>query len=135
MTDIELFRLIAKEFSSVGKKEINAWLDLTKPLVSEKRFGRLYQQAVVLLTAHRMKLSGNYDVVDDGGEGRVSTGSIAETLRVASYHEGDASISFFNSAAQGNTGDADLAMTTYGVQFKALRSQVIVPIMSSGEAR
>lgn len=135
MTDIELFQLIAKEFSGVSKDEINVWLDITKPLVSKKRFGKLFQQAVVLLTAHRMKLSGNYDAVDDSVEGGTSTGTIADTLRVASYHEGDASISFTNNVAQSNTGDADLALTIYGVQFKSLRSQAIVPIMSSGEAR
>lgn len=134
MTDIELFRLVASEFSGVPEETVCTWIDLSRPLVSKKRFGKLYQQAVILLAAHRMKLSGNYDASEDGGSG-ISTGSIAETIRAASYHEGDASISFFNSAAQSSTGDADLALTTYGVQFKALRSHVIVPIMSSGEVR
>lgn len=134
MTDIELFRLVASEFGGVPKEAVCAWIDLSKPLVSKKRFGKLYQQAVVLLAAHRMKMSGNYDASEDGSSG-ISIGSIAETLRVSSYHEGDASISFYNSAAQSSTGDADLTMTTYGVQFKSLRSHVIVPIMSSGEVR
>lgn len=133
-TILSVFRLVASEFSGVDDETVCLWFDLTAPLVSRKQFGKLHDQAVALLAAHRMKMSGKYEgSSEDGGEG-IQIGSIAETLRVSSYSEGSASVSFNNSVSLLEK-DADLALTTYGTQYLSLRRQVIIPIRCSGEVR
>lgn len=130
---LDVFRLVASEFSGVDDETVCLWLDLTKPLVSQKLFGKLYSQAVALLTAHRMKLSGKYEDAS-AEEGGMQIGSIADTLRVSSYSEGSASVSFNNGVSLMEE-DADLALTIYGTQYRTLKRQVIIPIRCSGEAR
>lgn len=126
------FRVLAAEFATVDDDTVNNWIELTAPLVSKKRFGRLYGQALALLVAHRMKMSGAFDEAT-GEEGGV-LGSVAGGLRVASYSEGETSVSFNNSVSMLED-DAELTLTAYGTQYKTLLRMVIVPIMSSGEAR
>lgn len=131
---LNVFRLVASEFDGVDDDTVCLWFDLTAPLVSRKLFGKLYDQAVALLTAHRMKLSGKYeDETDGSGEG-LQIGSIADTMRVSSYSEGSTSVSFNNSVSTLEK-DADLALTTYGTQYLSLRRLVIIPIRCSGEVR
>lgn len=131
---LNVFRLVASEFDGVDSDTVCLWFDLTAPLISRKLFGKLYDQALALLTAHRMKLSGKYeDAAEEGGEG-MQIGSIADTLRVASYSEGSTSVSFNNSVSTLEK-DADLALTTYGTQYLSLRRLVIIPIRCSGEVR
>lgn len=131
MKAIEYIRLIGKEFASVNDSELELWVEMIRPMVSKKQFGKLYEQGIAFLTAHRMKMAG----VGGGQaeEGGLQMG-IADTLRVASYSEGSTSISFNNAAAAG-TADAELALTEYGIQYMNLRRLVIVPIRCSGEAR
>lgn len=132
MTDIEVLRLVAPEFVSVSDETVSTWIELTKPMVSKKQFRKLYHQALALLTAHRMKMSGNYDDIGEA-EDSVSIGSIGDTFRVASYHEGDASITFRSGATSSNSGDSELELTNYGNQYLNLRHMAIVPIHCSGE--
>lgn len=127
-----MFRVLAAEFSAADDETVNSWLELTAPLVSHKRFKKLYDQALALLTAHRMKLSGAFDETAEGEGGGL--GGVATGLRVASYSEGETSISFNNSVSMLED-DAELTLTAYGTQYRTLLRMVIVPIMSSGEAR
>lgn len=53
-----ILRTIAPEFKAVSDDEAQQFLVLSAPLVSRKKFGELYDQAVALLAAHRMKLAG-----------------------------------------------------------------------------
>lgn len=129
---LKVFRLLAAEFAAVPDETLVSWLELTAPLVSKKRFGKLYDQALALLTAHRMKLSGAFDAASE--EGGSSIGSLADTLRVASYTEGSTSISFNNGVSLA-ANDAELTLTGYGTQYLSLRRMVIMPITSAGEAR
>ena len=129
---MKVFRLLAAEFAGVLDDVVSSWLELTAPLVSRKRFGNLYDQALALLTAHRMKLSGAFDAASE--EGGSSIGSLADTLRVSSYTEGSTSISFNNSTSLAAT-DSELTLTGYGTQYLTLRRMVIMPITSAGEAR
>ncbi len=133
MTVLEVFRLMAAEYSFVDDDTVLQWAELTAPLVSQKRFGKLYEQGVALLTAHRMKMAGVSGGQTEAGSSGLQMG-IADTLRVASYSEGSTSISF-NSAVSAGASDAELALTEYGVQFMNLRSMVIIPIRCSGEVR
>ena len=55
---LDIFRILAAEFASVEDPTVLQWIDLTTPMVSRKQFGNLYEQAVALLAAHRMKIAG-----------------------------------------------------------------------------
>lgn len=52
---VRIFRLVATEFDVLNDETVEAWLNLTAPLISKKVFGKLYDQAIALLTAHRLK--------------------------------------------------------------------------------
>jgi len=55
-------------------------------------------------------------------------------MRVASYSEGETSISFNSNMGQLTEKDAELALTKYGIQFLSLRRMRIMPITSAGES-
>ena len=58
---VRIFRLVATEFDVLNDETVEAWLNLTAPLISKKVFGKLYDQAIALLTAHRLKMAGYGD--------------------------------------------------------------------------
>jgi len=124
MSALEIFRLIGEEFAEVSDETVEKWLELSKPLISAKRFGNTYYQALAFLAAHRLKMAGYGDN---------SAGTIGDALRVSSYSEGEASISY--SSNQGNSlmADGELALTVYGLQYLSLRRSCIVSIVSAGE--
>lgn len=126
MTAIEIFRLIATEFKTVPDESLEKWLELTVPYISKRRFGRLYDQALALLTAHRMKMAGYGDS---------SYGTVGDTLRVGSFSEGETSIGFTTNQATNLLADGELALTPYGLEYLSLRRMVIIPIRSAGEAK
>lgn len=125
MTVIDMIRLIAPEFNNVSDVELEDWIEFTKPFVSKKQFGKLYNQALALLICHKMKVANLG--VDDG------MGTFADAVRFSSYSEGSRSVSFNNG--RNGTADDELSLTPYGLQYIALRKMVVVPITSSGLAR
>jgi hypothetical protein len=125
MTPIEILRLLAPEFSSISDEVITQWIELFTPLVSAKRFGNTYNQAVALLTAHKLKMAGYGDNTN---------GTIGDTLRVGSYSEGETSIGYTVNQGTNLLNDAELTLTTYGLQYLSLRRARIIPIVSAGEA-
>jgi hypothetical protein len=124
MTTIQVFRLIAPEFKPVGDGDLADWIELVKPYISKKVFGKFYDQALAYLAAHKMKLAG---LGDD------TYGTVAESMRLASVSEGDSSISFNSAQAPTTTGDSEYLITPYGVQFVNIKRYVIIPIHVSGE--
>lgn len=126
MTALEIFRMVATEFTSVQNENVEKWLELTAPVISKKRFGQLYDQAHALLTAHRMKMAGYGDN---------SYGTVGDTLRVGNFSEGETSIGFTTSQANNLLADGELALTPYGLEYLSLRRLVIIPIRSAGEAK
>lgn len=124
MTALQIFRLVATEFADMKDEVVSQWIELTAPLISKRVFGKLYDQALALLTAHRLKL---------GGYGDSSLGTVGDALRVGSYTEGETSISFSTNQATNLLVDADLVLTPYGLQYLALRRLVVIPIRSAGE--
>ena len=121
---VQIFRLEATEYETLNDEVVNAWLDLTAPLISEKVFGKLYDQALALLTAHRLKMAGYGDS---------SYGTVGDTLRIGSYSEGETSIGFTVNQATNLMVDAELALTPYGLEYLTLRRLVVIPIRSAGE--
>lgn len=124
MTALRIFRLMANEFDDLSDDIVSGWIEMTEPLISEKRFGKLYPQAIALLTAHRLKMSGYGDS---------SLGKVGDSLRVSSYSEGETSVSFSASQTTNLAVDAELALTPYGLEYLSLRRLVIIPILSAGE--
>ena len=126
MTVIEIFRLVATEFKDLDDEKVMAWSELTAPLISKKVFGKLYDQALALLTAHRLKMAGYGDS---------TYGTVGDTLRIGSYSEGETSVSFTVIQGANLLVDAELALTPYGLEYLSLRRLVVIPIRSAGEAR
>lgn len=124
MEALEIFRMVAQEFEEIEDDEVHKWIELVKPIVSEKRFGKMYNQALALLAAHRLKMAG---------KGDNTTGKIDDMMRVNSYSEGDISVGYSVSQNVNANVDAEYALTAYGLQYLSLRRLVIVPIISAGE--
>jgi hypothetical protein len=137
MQAIDIFRIVAPEFKDIPDENVvddqgnvtqygvKEYMDLYKDQISEKRFGSTYQKALAYLTAHKLKMLGHGDT---------SNGSIADSLRVGSYSEGETSISYTTNQGTNLQVDAEYALTVYGLEFLTLRRNAIIPIISAGEA-
>lgn len=120
----KIFRLVATEFVDLNDDTVVAWLELTAPLISKRVFGKLYDQALALLTAHRLKMAGYGDT---------SLGTVGDTLRIGSYSEGETSIGFTVNQGTNLQVDAELALTPYGLEYLTLRRLVVMSIRTAGE--
>lgn len=130
MTVLDAFRRLAPEFQAVDDNDVDAWIEMTKPLCGKRVFGNMWEQAVALRTAHRMKMAGY--PLDSQGVASTGPGSVSTGFGVASYTEGSTSVSFNN--ANVNTGtDAEFALTPYGLQYLQLRRGHVMTIRSAGE--
>lgn len=123
---VRIFRQIATEFEALDDELVEIWMDLTSPLISKKAFGKLYDQALALLTAHRLKMVGYGDNF---------YGTVGDALRIGSYSEGETSVGFTVNQGTNLQIDAELALTPYGLEYLSLRRLVIVPVRSAGECR
>lgn len=127
MTAIEIIRLTGGEFDSVADEVIDKWIEIVRPMVSKKQFGKLYEQGLAYLVCHKLKMAG----LGENPLGEL--GTIGLGLTVGSVSEGGSSVSFGANQSSSLAKDAELAMTVYGVQFLQLRRSVIVPIHCGGE--
>lgn len=123
MKEFKVFRKIATEFRAVPDNEVLEWIELTSPFLSKRVFGKLYEQALVYMTAHRMKLAGL---------GNNSYGTVGDTLRVASFNEGDTSISYSTNQATNLMSDGELALTQYGLSYLTIRRMKVFPVRTTG---
>lgn len=137
MDALEIFRLVAPEFSDIPDDDVKdpetgkitqygvrSFLSLYADQISERRFGSSYQKALAYLTAHKLKMNGYGDC---------ENGKIADSLRVGSYSEGETSISYTTSQQTNLQVDAEYALTVYGLEFLTLRRNAVIPIISAGE--
>lgn len=124
MEALKIIRTTMKEFADVPDEEVEVYISLVEPLVSKKRFGELYSQAIAFVTAHKMKLNGL-------GK-KIGTGTIGDTIGLTSVSEGETSVSFSNNQIGNTASDAEYGLTVYGMQFLQLRRGCIVPIISRG---
>lgn len=127
MEAIEMIRLIAAEFSDISDEDLGNWIEIVKPMVSKKQFGKLYPHAIAYLVCHKLKMAGQ-------GENPLGDlGSFNIGFGVGSVSEGGSSISFGASQSSNLASDAELALTPYGLQYLSLRRMCIVPIHCGGE--
>lgn len=130
MSVTEVIRLIGPEFKDVEDDELSKWIELVQPMVSKKLFGDLYEQAVAYLVCHKLKIAGKGEnPLGDIG----SIGSLG--FSIGSVSEGGTSVSFGANQSSNLANDAELALTTYGLQFLSIRKMVIIPIRCSGESQ
>lgn len=124
MNAFEIIRATMQEFSKVEDDTVNIFISLSEPLVSQKRFGKLYHQALAYLSAHKMKMSGLGKTI--------GIGTIGDTIGLSSVSEGETSVSFSNNQAGNTTTDSEFGLTVYGMQYLQLRKRCIVTIVSAG---
>lgn len=124
MTALEIVRLLAKEFDSVDDPEVEKYIELEQPNISKKVFGSSYDKGLGLLAAHRMKMNGLGDS---------EYGTIAESIHMTSFSEGESSVTFAHSQANNSQVDGEYTLTTYGLQFLTLKRTLVIPIMVGGE--
>ena len=127
MTIVEMVKMLGGgEFDNVTKGQIAKWDEFVSPMVSKKKFGKLYDQAKALLICHNMKMAG----IGENSLGDL--GRIGNSLIASSVSDGGSSISF---AGGGNAlqKDGEYSLTIYGVRYLQLRRLAIVPICISGE--
>ena len=111
----------------MSDENLEKWIEVVRPMVSKKQFGKLYEQALAYLVCHKLKMAGN-------GESPLGElGTIGIGFAVGSVSEGGSSISFGANQASNLAADAELGLTVYGVQFLQLRRMVIIPIHIGGE--
>lgn len=127
MKAIEIIRLTADEFEDVDDDTINKWIEIVRPMVSRKQFGKLYEHGIAYLVCHKLKMAGL------GNNPLGEMGAIGIGFAVGSVSEGGSSVSFGANQSSNLAADAELGLTIYGVQFLQLRRSVIVPIHCSGE--
>lgn len=125
MTALQVFRLVASEFSATSDETVDVVFALVAPQVSESKFGKLYPQAIAYLAAHWLAWQA---VITSSG----STGGAATGGRVTSEKEGDLSRSYTDNSRNPTTSSfADnLDRTAYGLEFKRLTRMAIVPLVT-----
>ena len=128
MTALEMIRVVGPEFADVPDSVLEQWIEIVKPMVSKKQFGKLYEQGLAFLVCHKLKMIGLGQ--NPLGE-EFSMSSLG--FGVSSVSEGGSSISFGANQSSNLSPDAELALTTYGLQYLSIRRLVIVPIHVSGE--
>ena len=128
MTAMEIIRLTGGEFENVDDAVIEKMMEIVRPMVSRKQFGKLYEQGLAYLVCHKLKMAG----FGENPLGKL--GTIGIGFAVGSVSEGGSSVSFGANQSSNLAADAELGLTVYGVQFLQLRRSVIVPIHCSGES-
>lgn len=121
MDVLAVFRIAAPEFSEVEDATILANLDFYADLVSRKNFGRFYERAVALLTAHYMALA-NTAAQEGSGSSSITAGAVIREK------EGELERQYSEST----DGNELLAKTIYGQQYLALRRVCIIPLTVRG---
>ena len=127
LSAIEIIKLIGAEFDNVGEDTLKGMVSICRPMVSKRRFGQLYEQALAYLVCHRLKMAG-YGENPLGDMGKIGVG-----FAVGSVSEGGSSVSFGANQTSNLATDAELGLTKYGVQYLQIRRSVIIPIHVSGE--
>ncbi len=115
-TALEVFRIIAKEFSHREDDEVGNWLDLAALAHDATAWGNVYPQAMCYYAAHEMKMMG-LDKTDE--EMADVTGIAGPTI---ARRAGDVSENY-GAGGRGlaTPADQELMSTRYGQAYLRLR--------------
>jgi len=108
------FRILATEFHEKADDEVCIWVEMTEPMVDSAFFGKMYLQALALLTAHRMKMA---QLSQDMADGIQPIQSIAEDGGSVTYALNQSDI---------DSKEGSLKSTKYGQSFLEIRKTRIV---------
>lgn len=123
MTALEVFRLIAPEFSAIPDDTVNTALEFVSNELSESKFGSDYTKTHAYLAAHFLAWQA---LISSGG----STSGAATGGKVISEKEGDLSRSYSDSSSSSTSYTDNLERTAYGLEYIRLRRKHIVPILT-----
>lgn len=116
---LETFKLLAPELADASDDVILAYRKLAEPMISESKFGSLYPQALVYLTAHKMAYQ-NLIAETGSSSGALTAGNIV------SEKEGDLQRSYGSvGGGTGSSGSDAFDKTAYGILFKQIRDMRI----------
>lgn len=121
---LETFFLLIPNFDCSDDEILNM-LKLTVPMVSKKRFGNLYEQALVYLVAHRLTVQKVIDSLDGGAMSSVLTAG-----DVVSEKEGDLQRSYGTRTSSVSTDDDLLKKTAYGLEYLRIRAMCLLTGMT-----
>lgn len=109
---LTVFRQRAQEFASVADADVEAWIEIEGPNVSQAAFDDCWATAVAYRTAHMMKTTGEgADSLGTGGAGPVT-----------SRKAGPRSISFGSVSSSNDESDAAFwKESRYGRLYLSLR--------------
>uniref|UniRef100_A0A6M3M5Q7 DUF4054 domain-containing protein n=1 Tax=viral metagenome TaxID=1070528 RepID=A0A6M3M5Q7_9ZZZZ len=132
-TTLQIFRIVASEFSATADADVENWIELAASRHSGSQFGSNYEQAMAYYTAHMMTIQARAAAspASAGGGGAPVGG-------VTSQKAGDISVGYGGAAAGGSTSvawdrvDASLTQTGYGLEYLTIRGTraVVFPYMS-----
>ena len=128
MKAIQYIRLIGKEFISLTDAELHLWVEMVRPMVSRKQFGKLYEQAIAYLVCHKLKMAG-YGENPLGDMGAIGIG-----FAVGSVSEGGSSISFGANQSSNLATDAELGLTALAAKGRTIRVSCLSPLTPSSAA-
>ena len=120
---LKIFYALCPDLADVSEETVLVYRDMAAPMISESKFGDLYPQALVYLTAHRMAYQ---NLIAEGGS---SSGAVIAG-NVISEKEGDLQRSY-GSAGGGTSGNGSnytdsYDKTAYGILFKQIRDMRIL---------
>lgn len=110
LTPLEIFRIIAAEFSQVPDEDVNKAILIAGVFLCPEEYGEYGNVALALMAAHIMALPGG-----------VNGGRSTSSQKVTSMKEGDLSLTY------GSVSDGDsswLGGSTYGVLLTALQKRL-----------
>lgn len=119
---LKIFYALCPDLADVSEETVLVYRDMAAPMISESKFGDLYPQALVYLTAHRMAYQ---NLIAEGGS---SSGAVIAG-NIVSEKEGDLQRSYGSagSGASGSGSGADAYdKTAYGILFKQIRDMRIL---------
>lgn len=114
---IQYFLDLFDEFLKVPPAKISAYLNIATGRVPLPVWGNNTAYGQALLTAHMLTASGR--------QGQGGTGGAITNEQVGDLSRG------YQYIGQVGSGDAWLATTRYGIDFIQLRSETVVPAMST----
>ena len=87
MDAFEIIKKTMGEFADVPDDTVQTFISLAEPLISKKRFRKLYPQALAYLAAHKMKMSGLGKTIGIGTIGdTIGLSSDRKSTRLNSSH-------------------------------------------------
>lgn len=126
--ELNRFFLRYPEFKNVDSELIAINIEDAQLTVSQKVFGKLYEQAICALVAHRLAVKGVLNVDEQTGNASYSNGEGFKS--VTNMVAGGLSLGYSSGTLPATTtSDGDLGTTSFGLEYLRLLRLVGIPFM------